>query len=94
MNKNITVIVTLYKTPVSKLINLKNYGKYKLLIFEQQGNLSSKKKISNILNFKFRYFSNEKILDFQNQQIFYLKELKPNIVYSLKQILIFHLIQY
>ena len=45
MNKNITVIVTLYKTPLSKLNNLKNYRKYKLLIFEQQGNLSSKKKI-------------------------------------------------
>ncbi len=76
MNKNITVIVTLYKTPVSKLINLKNYEKYKLLIFEQQGNLSSKKKISNILNFKFRYFSNEKNIGLAKSTNFLFKRVK------------------
>ena len=76
MNKNITVIVTLYKTPLSKLNNLKNYKDYKLLIFEQEGNLGSKKKISNNLNFKFRYFSNKKNIGLSKSSNFLLKKVK------------------
>ena len=76
MNKNITTIVTLYKTPLSKLNNLKNYKDYKLLIFEQEGNLGSKKKISNNLNFKFRYFSNKKNIGLSKSSNFLLKKVK------------------
>jgi GT2 family glycosyltransferase len=76
MNKNITVIVTLYKTPLSKLNNLTNYKNYKLLIFEQEGNSNSKKKISNILNFKFRYFFNKRNIGLTKSSNLLLKKVK------------------
>ena len=76
MSKNITVIVTLYKTPLSKLNNLMNYKNYKLLIFEQEGNLDSKKKISNILNFKFRYFFNKRNIGLTKSSNLLLKKVK------------------
>ena len=36
--KDITVILTLYKTPINKLDNLRNYKNYKIIIFDQGKN--------------------------------------------------------
>ena len=40
--RNITVILTLYKTPKNKLDNLKNYKNYKIIIFDQENNQDTK----------------------------------------------------
>lgn len=60
MKNNITTIITLYKTPLEKLKNLNQYKAFKLIIFEQEGNLSSKKKINKILKRKFEYLYSKK----------------------------------
>ena len=38
MISDITVILTLYKTPKSKIKNLKQYNNLKLIIFDQKSN--------------------------------------------------------
>ena len=60
MSNDISIILTIYKTPITKVNNLKNYKDFKLFIFEQEGSKISKKKISDKLNFKFQYFSDKK----------------------------------
>ncbi len=60
MRNNITIIITLYKTPLEKLKNLNQYKKFKLIIFEQEGSLNSKKKIHKILKRKFEYLYSKK----------------------------------
>ena len=44
MIKNISTILTLYKTPLNKLHNLKQYKDFRLFLFEQEGNEFSEKK--------------------------------------------------
>ena len=48
MGKNISVIITLYRTPHDKLKLLKQYTNYKIIIFDQDSK-NNKKIISNIL---------------------------------------------
>ena len=48
MDKNISVIITLYKTPPNKLQLLKQYENYNLIIFDQ-GSKNNEKIISKIL---------------------------------------------
>ena len=50
MIKKISVILTLYKTPIDKLNNLNSYKKFPLIVFDQEGSLEEKKKIKKILN--------------------------------------------
>ena len=56
MIKKISVILTLYKTPIDKLNNLNSYKKFSLIVFDQEGSLEEKKKIKKILKRNFRYF--------------------------------------
>ena len=51
MDKNISVIITLYKTPPNKFQILKQYENYNLIIFDQDTK-SNKKTISKILKKK------------------------------------------
>ena len=60
MNNEITTIITLYKTPLSKLRNLVQYKNFNPIFFEQNGSLEKKQELKNILNFKFKYFFSEK----------------------------------
>ena len=62
INKNITVLIILYNTPLEKIINLKQYETFKLIILEQGSLNNSKKKIKKILGFNFRYFHLKKNL--------------------------------
>ena len=62
MNNNISTIITIYKTPLEKLYNLRQYKNFNLILFEQNSNFNSKKKIKKILNFEFKYFFSKKIL--------------------------------
>ena len=58
--KDITVIITLYKTPINKLNNLSNYENYKILVFDQEENNNIKKYLKNKINLKIDYFSSKK----------------------------------
>ena len=58
--KDITVILTLYKTPINKLDNLRNYKNYKIIIFDQGKNNYAKKYLKNKLNLNFKYYSFKK----------------------------------
>ena len=61
-DKNITVIITLYKTHKEKLLNLIQYKNFKNIWFNQESNKSYKKKIKKIVGFEFKYYSDKKIL--------------------------------
>lgn len=56
----LSVIIVLYKTPLSKIKNLRNYKNLNLYIFEQQGSEDRKKIIYKKLRFKFNYFYSKK----------------------------------
>ena len=94
MNKNISVILTLYKTPIDKIYNLNHYKKFPLVIFEQQGSLDSKKKIRKKLKRNFKYFFSEKNIGLSRASNFLLKKIKskyflftqPDIVINEKSI--------
>ena len=43
MKKDITIILTLYHTPQERIMKLSLYKDYKILIFEQEGSINSKK---------------------------------------------------
>ena len=54
MSKNveeeISIIITLYKTPIENIQLLNQYGNFKVLIFNQAEKDDSKKKLDEMLN--------------------------------------------
>ena len=80
-NEDITVIITLYKTPIANLINLNQYKNFKNILFEQESNFSSKKKLKKNLHFEFKYFSSKKNIGLSKSSNFLLK--KVNTKYCL-----------
>ena len=101
MNNNISTIITIYKTPLEKLYNLRQYKNFNLILFEQNSNFNSKKKIKKILNFKFKYFFSKKNIGLTKSSNFLLRKVKtkyvlftqadiilnPEIILKLKKIL-------
>jgi len=95
VNKNISVILTLYKTPIEKLYNLNLYKKFPLIIFEQEGSLKEKKKIKKILKRNFRYFFSERNIGLSGASNYLLKKVQtkymvftqPDIIIDEKSIL-------
>ncbi len=75
MDKNISVIITLYKTPPNKLKTLKQYENYNLIIFDQDTK-SNKKTISRILKKKFRYFYSKKNIGLSKSTNFLISKVK------------------
>ncbi len=75
MDKNISVIITLYKTPPDKLQLLKQYENYNLIIFDQ-ATKNNKKKISGILKKKFRYFYSKKNIGLSKSTNFLISKVK------------------
>ena len=75
-NKDITVILTLYKTPKKKLVNLNNYRNFKTILFNQNSNISNRKELKKILNFEFLYFSSKKNIGLSKASNFLLKKVK------------------
>ena len=94
MNKNISVILTLYKTPIDKLNNLNLYKKFPLIIFEQEGSLYSGKEIKKKLKRNFKYYFSEKNIGLSKASNFLLKKVKskyllftqPDIIIDKKSI--------
>ena len=62
MKKDITVIITLYKTPLKRLKDLNQYKNYKVIIFAQEANKHYQNiiKKNSLINFRY-YFSKDNI---------------------------------
>ena len=76
MSKDITIIITLYKTPIKVLKNLEQYRNFKVLIFEQEGSLDSKKKLGESLNINFNYYYSKKNIGLSKASNILLKKVK------------------
>ena len=76
MKSNITVILTLYKTPISKIKNLDNYKNYEVIIFEQNSNGKFKNKLYKKLNYKFKYYYSYKNIGLSKASNFLLSKVK------------------
>ena len=72
----ISTIVTLYKTPIKMLENLKVYKKFQLYIFEQEGNKQNINRLKDVLNFKFKYFHNDKNIGLSKSSNFLMSKVK------------------
>ena len=95
MIKNISTILTLYKTPLNKLDNLKQYKDFNLFLFEQEGSKLSKKRLRKILKFKFKYYFSKKNIGLSKASNFLLSRVKskyllftqPDILIKKREIL-------
>ena len=76
MNKDVSIIITLYKTPLKKLKLLNQYRNYPIIIFDQAPEYDSKEKIKKILNLKFDYYYSEKNIGNSKSTNFLLKKVK------------------
>ena len=76
VDKEITVIVILYKTPEKRIFNLKQYKDFKLIILDQGSEYSSKKIIRKILGFNFSYYYSKKNLGLSKGINFLIKKTK------------------
>ncbi len=95
LDKEITVIIILYKTPEKRISNLKQYKDFKLIILDQGSDNNSKKRIKNILGFDFTYYYSKKNLGLSKGINFLIKKTKtkycmitePDVFISKKSIL-------
>ena len=55
MNADITVILTLFRTPEKNIRQLNQYKNYKLIIFNEASNLNDKR-LKEILKVDYKYF--------------------------------------
>ena len=62
VEEDISIIITLYKTPIENIQLLNQYKNFKVLIFNQAEKDDSKKKLDDILKFNFEYYSSKKNL--------------------------------
>ena len=76
MDKEITVIVTLYKTPEDKLRSLQQYKNYKVLIFDQSTQINLKKKIQNYSKINCEYYFSKKNIGLPKASNFLLSKVK------------------
>ena len=74
--KDVSIIITLYKTPVKRLKSLNQYRKYPIMIFDQEPEDNSKEKIRKILNLKFDYYYSKKNIGNSKSTNFLLKKVK------------------
>ena len=75
-NEDITVILTLYKTPKEKISNLNQYKNFKNILFAQESDDSFKKELKKNFDFKFDYYSSRKNIGLSKSSNFLLKKVK------------------
>ena len=76
MSSDITVILTLFKTPEKKIRQLNQYKNYKMILFDQVGSLDNKKKLKKILKYEFEYYFSSKNLGLSKASNFLLSKVK------------------
>ena len=90
MSADITVILTLFKTPEKNIRQLNQYKNFKLIIFNQASNPNDRKRLKEILKIDYEYFSSLKNLGLSKSSNFLLSKVKtkyclftqPDIVIS------------
>ena len=80
-NKDITILILLYKTPFKLLKNLKTYKSFKILILDQSNDLSAKKFLKKILPNIQYYGTSKKNHGFAYGQNFLIKKVKTNFFF-------------
>ena len=78
MKKKISVIITLFRTPLDKIKNLNQYKNFNLFIFEQEKTNKSENFLKKKLNFKFNYFGSRKNIGLGKASNFLLNKVKSN----------------
>ena len=76
MRSDITVIITLFKTPEKKIYQLNQYKDYKVILFAQLGSLNDKKRLKKILKYNFKYYFSPKNLGLSRSSNFLLSKVK------------------
>ena len=76
--KEISVILTLYKTPKEKLKNLLSYKNFKLLVFDQEGNKSTEKYLKKKFTNNLQYFSSKKNIGLSKASNFLFSKIKTD----------------
>ena len=72
----ISVILVLYKIPLSKIRNLSQYKKFKIYIFEQEGSKKNNSYLKSVLKFNFKYFYSEKNIGLSKAVNFLINKIK------------------
>ncbi len=75
MKSNLSVIITLFKTPANKLKSLKQYKNHPILIFDQ-ATTNNSKQIYEDLNVEFEYFHSQKNIGLPKSTNFLISKVK------------------
>ncbi len=75
MKSDLSIIITLFKTPIDKLETLNQYKNYPILIFDQETENNSEN-ISKILTGKFEYFHSKKNIGLCKSTNFLISKVK------------------
>lgn len=73
---DLTVILTLYKTPKNNLQYLTNYKKFKTLVFDQEGKIENEKILRKKFGKKLKYFSSKKNIGLSKASNFLLSKVE------------------
>ena len=76
MSSDITIILTLFKTPLKNIYQLNQYKKFKVILFEQNTIKNNKKKLKKILKFNFDYFFSSRNLGLSKSSNFLFSKVK------------------
>ena len=95
MKKKISVIITLFRTPLKKIKNLNQYRNFYMLVFEQEQNDGSLINIKKNLNFKFKYYGSNRNIGLGKASNFLFDKVKskyclftqPDVKISYKSII-------
>ena len=75
MKSNLSIVITLFKTPIDKLKTLNQYKNHHILIFDQ-GTKNNLEQIAKNLDAKFEYFYSEKNLGLSKSTNFLISKVK------------------
>ena len=75
MKSDLSIIVTLFKTPLEKLKTLNQYTNHPILIFDQATKNNSEQ-VSSVVNAEFEYFHSEKNLGLSKSTNFLISKVK------------------
>lgn len=94
MQKDITIILTLFKTPKKKILGLKQYKNFKIIIFVQSADKHFKKYIKKYCDIKFKFFYSNKNIGLSKATNFLISKVttkyflftQPDIIINEKSI--------
>ena len=76
MKKKISVIITLFRTPLEKIKNLNQYKNFDILVFDQEKSDRSREFLKKNLKFQFKYYGSKKNIGLGKASNFLLNKVK------------------